>query len=264
MSRQKPIGIFDSGLGGLSIGRAIKAVLPKEDLLYFADLAFSPYGSQSDNVIVERSQYIVNFLIAQGCKAIVVACNTATVHSIDTLRAKSSIPIIGIEPGIKPAALDSKNGVIGVLATEQTLNSDSFKQLKSRYSKTVRIETQACPKFVALVENTEHNSEIAREITEQYIRPLLSAGCDKIILGCTHFSFLTSTIKEVVGDDVEIIDTTIPVVKQLCRILSHHKLRRETNVHRRDAFWTSGNSEKVQKPMSRLWGSEVCVSELHS
>jgi len=215
-------------------------------------------------VIEERSQYIVNFLVAQGCKAIVVACNTATLHSIDILRAKFSIPIIGIEPGIKPAALDSKNGVIGVLATEQTLNSHSFKRLKSRHSKTVRIETRACPEFVALVENIDHNSDTALEVAELYIRPLLSAGCDKIILGCTHFTFLTSTISKVVGDEADIIDTTIPVVKELKRILIHHKLRRETNVNRREVFWTSGKSEQVHKPMSQLWGSDIHVSQLHS
>jgi len=128
--KQKPIGVFDSGVGGLSICHAIRQTLPEEDLVYFADLEYSPYGNKTKEVIQRRSEYIVEFLINRGCKAIVVACNTATVNSIGRLRSKYSIPIVGVEPGVKTAAAQSKTRVIGVLATEQTLESDSFKSLK--------------------------------------------------------------------------------------------------------------------------------------
>lgn len=262
MSRQKPIGIFDSGLGGLSICRAINNILPKENLIYFADLAFSPYGTKSTKSIVERSEYIVNFLIEQDCKLIVVACNTATVNSISILRSKYSVPIIGIEPAIKPAALVSKSGVIGVLATEQTLQSDSFQQLTARYSNAVKIITKACPNFVCLVESLEHESETAIKTAEHYIRPLLSAGCDQIILGCTHFSFLSAAISSAVGNEAEIIDTAVPVATEVKRKLHHFNILSKSDVIGDTTFWTSGCSNKTANSMSKLWGKEIRVRPL--
>jgi glutamate racemase len=263
MEQQKPIGIFDSGVGGLSVGRAIRAALPKEDLMYFADLGFSPYGVKAPPIIKERSEYIVNFLINQGCKAVVVACNTATVNTISHLRSKFSIPIFGVEPGIKPAALHSKTGVIGVLATQQTLESGSFQQLKAIYSKMVTIETMACPEFVSLVENLNHNSEKATVVAEQYIRPLLSAGCDQIILGCTHFSFLVSTINKIVGGEATIIDTATPVAMEVSRRLGTLNLQYINGSQGKATFWTSGNSAHVMGPMSELWGCGITVSEVN-
>lgn len=149
-------------------------------------------------MIEKRSEYIVDFLYKRGCKAIVVACNTATVNSIDKLRKKFNIPIVGVEPGIKPAALQSNTGVIGVLATEQTINSSSFQALKNRFSHQVKIEVQACPKLVDLVENSNLNSEKSIKVVNDYILPLLSKGADHIVLGCTHYSFLTPVIEQVV------------------------------------------------------------------
>tara|TARA_R110001592_G_scaffold362770_1_gene678154 strand:+ start:3693 stop:4487 length:795 start_codon:yes stop_codon:yes gene_type:complete len=262
MERQKPIGIFDSGVGGLSIGHAIRTALPEEDLMYFADLGFSPYGVKATPIIRERSEYIVNFLINQGCKAVVVACNTATVNTISDLRSKFSIPIFGVEPGIKPAALQSKTGVIGVLATQQTLESDSFQQLKTTYSKMVTIETMACPEFVSLVENLNHNGDKATDVAEHYIRPLLSAGSDQIILGCTHFSFLISAINKVVGGEATIIDTATPVAMEVSRRLHALNLENLNSTQGKAAFWTSGNVANVIGPMSELWGSGINVSEI--
>jgi glutamate racemase len=261
MDKKKPIGVFDSGLGGLSICRAIQNILPEEQLMYFADLEFSPYGNKSIKMISERSEFIVKFLIDQGCKLIVIACNTATVNSISILRSKYSIPIIGVEPGIKPATLVSKNGVIGVLATEQTIKSDLFQQLKARYSNTVRIETKACPNFVDLVENLEHESEVAIEAAEHYVRPLLLAGCDQIILGCTHFSFLMPAIAKVVGNKADIIDTAVPVAMEVKRKLTHFNIRSDGNDNDNVTFWTSGCSIKTTESMHQLWGQGVSVSQ---
>jgi len=261
MQRKKPIGIFDSGVGGLSVGRSIRRTLTKEDLVYFADSGFSPYGIKSKNIIKERSEYIVSFLIDKGCKAIVVACNTATVNSIRDLRSKFSIPIIGVEPGIRPAALQSKTGAIGVLATEQTLESDSFMLLKSKYSKKVSIATVACPEFVSLVESLNHNTEQAIEVSEKYIRPLLSEGCDQIILGCTHFSFLRSSIDKVVRSKANIIDTAAPVATELHRRLHELDQLNPGNFTGKADFWTSGDPVKNMETMSVLWGHEINVSK---
>jgi len=262
MHKQRPIGVFDSGLGGLSVCRAIQNILPEEDIMYFADLEFSPYGNKSIKAISDRSESIVNFFIDQDCKLIVVACNTATVNSIGMLRLKHSIPIIGVEPGIKPAALVSKNRTIGVLATEQTLKSNSFQQLKARYSNAVRIETMACPNLVYLVEKLDHESEVAIETVERYIRPLLSAGCDQIILGCTHFSFLKSAIGKVIGNEAGIIDTAVAVSMEVKRKLDHFNIRSENDFNGSASFWTSGCSKRAAESMQKLWGQEVDVSHV--
>lgn len=260
MNSNRPIGIFDSGVGGLSIARAIRQLSPKENLTYFADLGFAPYGIKSTDLIQKRSERIVEFLVAQGCKAVVIACNTATVNSICDLRSKFTIPIIGVEPGVKPAALQSTSGVIGVLATQQTLESGSFRQLKAVYSERVQIQTKACPEFVSLVERLEHNTQQAVDVADQYIRPFLSAGCDQIVLGCTHFSFLRSSIEQVLGGDVKVIDTAAPVAVELSRRLELSEQVNQQGSAASAAFWTSGDSADVRVTTSALWGSEVSVT----
>lgn len=263
MKREKSIGVFDSGVGGLSIAKAIKLILPEENIVYFADVEFSPYGNKLKSTIKQRTENITKFLIEQNCKIIVVACNTATVNSISNLRSKFSLPIVGIEPAIKPAVLQSKTGVIGVLATEQTLESDSFKQLKAKYSKKIRIEGKACPKFVSLVENLAHNHGQAIEVAEQYIRPLLSLGCDQIVLGCTHFSFLKPAIKKVVGAEVNIIDTATPVAMQLKRQIHSLNLETLSSKHGAVEFWTSGDSIKLTESISEFWQQDINVLEVN-
>jgi glutamate racemase len=261
MQRQQPVGIFDSGIGGLSIAHAIRQILPEENFVYFADSGFSPYGTKSEAIIQERSEYIVNFLVKQGCKAIVVACNTATVNSISKLRTKFSVPFIGVEPAIKPAAQKTKTGTIGVLATEQTLRSESFKLLKAKYSKKVRIKTKACTDFISLVENLDHNSERAFKVAQQYIQPLIAQDCDQIILGCTHFSFLHSTIAKVVQDQAHIIDTAAPVAMELNRRLSQLNQQNVNNQTSTAKFWTSGVPSTVIGTMNTLWGQRVSLSK---
>lgn len=254
---QKPIGIFDSGLGGLSIARSIRDILPAEDIVYFADLKHSPYGCKSKEQVVERSECIADFLIKQNCKLVVVACNTATVNSIGILRSRWSIPFVGVEPGIKPAAFQSVNGVIGVLATEQTLRSTSYQKLKASYSDKVRIEERACPDFVSIVEGLDHENEVATVKAEQYIRPLLEAGCDQIILGCTHFSFLKPAINEVVGKNAVVIDTAIAVGSEVQRRLNHLGIRKDFECSGAVEFRTSGDLENISASICKLWGQEV-------
>lgn len=257
MQRQQPIGIFDSGVGGLSIGRVIREALPYEDLVYFADIEFSPYGVKCTEVINQRCEYIVKFLLKQGCKVIVIACNTATVSSIKYLRTQFAIPIIGVEPGIKPAALQSKTGIIGILATEKTLQSASYAQLTAKFSKQVTILSRACPKFVTLVESLQHNSDQAVTVAEQYINPLLAAGCDQIILGCTHFSFLRSAIEKVLGTEAAIIDTAIAVAQQLENRLYELNLLKLRKISGETRFFSSADNALAIDVMSKLWGDEM-------
>lgn len=258
MPHSQPIGIFDSGVGGLSIGLAVQSLLPLEQLIYVADLAYSPYGSKEESVITARSLYVANFLVSQGCKAIVVACNTATVNAIAHLRASLSVPIIGVEPAVKPAVLNSKRGIVGILATARTLESRSFQRLKQTYA-TAEIHSQACPRFVTLVENLAHqHTTQAIPIINEYIQPLLDMGCDQLVLGCTHFSFLKPLITQVVGDRAEVIDTAIPVAAELKRRLSSpHQLNSqymdENNAHSKVTFWTSGDPNKLEKSINTLW-----------
>ena len=262
MIKSKPIGVFDSGVGGLSICHAIREILPKENIQYFADIHFSPYGNKPRSLIDKRSGYIVDFLVRNGCKAVVVACNTATVNSIKLLRSKFSIPIVGVEPGVKPASLNSHNGIIGVLATAQTLSSDSFKLLKSRFSKHIRVEVQACPEFVELVEHLDHNSRKAVLVAQRYIDPLLSKGCDQIVLGCTHFSFLRKAIEKVSGDRAVVIDTAMPVAQELKRRLYDLNRHNESGSNGKMEFWTSGDSSIVEDRINTLWGKDSVVNEI--
>lgn len=260
MEKQKSIGIFDSGVGGLSIGLAIKKILPYENIDYFADFACSPYGNKSQSFINQRSENIVNFLIKQNCKIVVLACNTATVNSISNLRSKISVPLIGVEPAIKPAALNSKTGVIGVLATQQTIESTSFKLLKSQYENKVKILSKACPDFVTLVENLNHNRQQSYDVAEQYLRPLLNQECDQIVLGCTHFSFLSSVINQVAGNKVNIIDTAIPVAMQVKRILIDNNLENLGNDTVTRNFWASETSPIFAKAIEELWGENIRIN----
>ncbi len=264
MDKTHPIGIFDSGVGGLSICHAIRHTLPKEDIIYFADTGFSPYGNQPKHIIDTRSEYVVDYLINKGCKAIVIACNTATVHSVSQLRTKFSVPIIGVEPAIKPAAHKSQSGVIGVLATTQTLRSSSFEKLKNRFSDKVQIEVKSCSKFVDLVEALAHESEEAYQVAEKYITPLLSKGCDQIILGCTHFSFLNKAIERVVQGKAAILETATPVAAELERRLRKLNIQNDSKSTGNEQFVTSGSSSQMALKIGALWHENSVVHETQS
>lgn len=210
-----PIGIFDSGIGGLSVLRHIREHLPHEHLLYFADSQHAPYGAKSADFIIERSRALTEFLLAQGAKAIVVACNTATAAAIQTLRQEFTLPIIGMEPAVKPAAAATKTGVIGVLATTGTLKSAQFAALLANYGQHIQVVTQACVGLVECVERGDLDSASTRALVRQYVTPLLNAGADTIVLGCTHYPFVRSIIAEVAGPEVSLIDTGAAVARHL-------------------------------------------------
>jgi glutamate racemase len=220
-----PVGIFDSGLGGLSVLRAIRAQLPEEAAIYVADSQYAPYGERDDDFISDRTLAIGEWLIAQGAKALVVACNTATAQSIALARERLPIPVIGVEPGIKPAALQSKTHVAGVLATQVTLRSARFLALHERYAADCTFLCQPGHGLVEAIERCDLDSAGLRALLQSYLQPMLDAGADTLVLGCTHYPFLDATIRDLVGDRLALIDTSVAIARQLERVLEQHGLR---------------------------------------
>ena len=259
---ENPIGVFDSGVGGLSVLREIRRELPGEDLLYVADSGHAPYGDKSRQMIEARSVTIVDFLLSQNAKAIVVACNTATGAAIETLRARFSVPIVAMEPAVKPAAQSTKSGVIGVLATSGTLGSDNFARLHERFGAKVDILVQACPGLVELVEAGDLSSEKTRTLIEKYLMPLLEHQADTVVLGCTHYPFLAPLIREIAGTGVAIIDPAAAVARELRRRLSNTGLLSRDGGAGAERFWTSGKPDQAQKVLSQLWEMDIEVQSL--
>jgi glutamate racemase len=221
-----PIGIFDSGVGGLSVLRHIRAQLPHEHLLYFADSGFAPYGGKPEQVVAERSLAIAGFLIAQGAKALVVACNTATIAAIKLLREHyPDLPIVGVEPGLKPAAAATTSGTVGVLATERTLTGEKFLLLRDQISlaSNARFLLQPCHGLVDQIELGELDTEATNAMLARYIAPLLEQGADTLVLGCTHYPLVQASIESIIAKatprKVALIDTGEAVARQLARLL---------------------------------------------
>ena len=262
MNAANPIGVFDSGVGGLSVLHEIRSALPGEDLLYVADSAHAPYGDKSQQFIEDRSIAISEFLVSQNAKAIVVACNTATGAAIATLRSRFLVPIIAMEPAVKPAAANTKSGIIGVLATSRTLVSDNFVQLFARYGVDVEILGQACPGLVEQVEAGDLFGNKTRLLLEQYVLPLLARDADTIVLGCTHYPFLAPLIQEIAGSGVAVIDSAAAVARQLRRRLEVNNLLADTAKAGTECFWTSGELDKAKPLVSQLWKMDVKVCAL--
>ncbi|WP_242538694.1 glutamate racemase [Trinickia acidisoli] len=219
-----PIGIFDSGLGGLSVLRAIRAQLPHEALLYVADSLHAPYGMRDNEFISERTLAIGEWLASQGAKALVVACNTATAESIALARGRLAMPIIGVEPGIKPAASQSKSRVAGVLATQVTLRSERFRSLIERHAADCHFICQPGHGLVEAVERCEIDTPEVRALLAHYIEPMLAAGADTLVLGCTHYPFLDAAIRDIAGARLALIDTSVAIARQLERVLEANGL----------------------------------------
>ena len=213
------IGVFDSGVGGLSILDEALRQLPQHDYIYLADSANAPYGEKSSNWIAARSLSLCKHLSTQGCDAIVIACNTATAEAIAQIRAELNIPIIGVEPGIKPAAMQSQNGIVGVLATEATLKSDKFNALLGTLPDHFRFIQQAGAGLVPLIEAGKADSAQTLDLLSKHLEPILDAGSDTLVLGCTHYPFLKKSIRKLLGATITLIDTSDAVVRQLKRKL---------------------------------------------
>ena len=262
MNASSPIGIFDSGVGGLSVLREIRNTFASEDLLYVADSAFVPYGEKSPQFVEARSLAIAGFLVGREAKAIVVACNTATGAAIATLRSRFSVPIIGIEPAVKPAVGKTASGVVAVLATSGTLSSEKFARLLARFRGDADILIQPCPGLVEQVETGELQGEEARALTAKYTLPLLEQGADTIILGCTHYPFLAPLIREIAGPKVSIVDPNAAIAHELRRRLESLSLLSPDPRSGTEQFWTSGEPDDVKPVISQLWNADVKVRRL--
>ena len=213
------IGVFDSGVGGLSILDEALRQLPHHNFIYLADSANAPYGEKSSDWIAARSLTLCNYLASNGCDAIVVACNTATAEAIKQIRETLPIPIIGVEPGIKPAAMQSQNNIVGVLATEATLKSDKFNSLLNTLPSDCQFIKQAGAGLVPLIESGNADSEETLELLAKHLEPIQDAGADTLVLGCTHYPFLRKSIRKLLGESITLIDTSDAVVRQLKRQL---------------------------------------------
>lgn len=219
-----PIGIFDSGIGGTSIWREINKILPHESTIYLADSKNAPYGEKSKEQILQLSIKNVELLLKKGCKLIVVACNTATTNAIKELRASYSIPLIGIEPAIKPAALNSKTKTVGVLATKGTLTSALFNSTSEIHANGIKVLDQVGTGLVELIEKGEVHTPKTRELLQTYLEPMLSQGMDQLVLGCTHYPYLIPLIREILPNNIEIIDSGEGVAKHTKNVLQQFNL----------------------------------------
>jgi glutamate racemase len=262
MSSSRPIGIFDSGIGGLSVVSHIRACLPAEDLIYVADNAHLPYGDKSCEYVNQRAQLITTFLLRQGVKSVVVACNTATAAAIANLRSRFKFPIVGMEPGVKPGIARSHNGRVAILATEGTLGSAKFRDLLQRFSQQAEVSIQPCHGWVELVEGRHPAGSEPAEILRQQLTPLLREGVDTLVLGCTHYPFLREQIARITGDGVSIIDTGEAVARQLKRRLAAEDLLNPRQGPGGVQFWSSLPNPTIAEMIDRLWGDPGEISRL--
>ena len=257
-----PIGVFDSGAGGLSVLQAIHHLLPHENLIYVADSGYAPYGNKPQQAIIERSVAIAEFLVSRSAKALVVACNTATAAAIEELRNRYSIPVIGMEPGVKPALEHSKTGAVGVLATENTLSSQRFYALVERFKHLGKVIVQPCPGLVERIEAGEVDTAETRALLSGYLQPMREQHVDAIVLGCTHYPFLIPVLEDMTEHKVKIIETGTAVARQLQRRLLHED-HLNPDPHDGDVeFWTSGEVASVQRILQTFWKFELNVKAL--
>ncbi|WP_423379450.1 glutamate racemase [Burkholderia sp. LMG 32019] len=258
-----PIGIFDSGLGGLSVLRAVRAQLPDESFIYVADSHHAPYGPRDEAFITERTLAIGEWLAREGAKALVIACNTATARAIAAIREHLSMPLVGVEPGIKPAVAVSASGVAGVLATQSTLNSPRFQALLDRYGAGRRFICQPGHGLVEAIERGDTNSPALRALLDSYLQPMLDDGADTLVLGCTHYPFFTETIRDLVGDRLTIVDTSDAIARQLARILDERNLRAPAGTRAAPPrFCSTSDGRQLQVLASTLLGLAAPVESV--
>ena len=267
------IGIFDSGIGGLSVLREVRKLLPCEDYIYFSDNAYCPYGQKDTSLIIDRAQEISDFLVFKGADVIIVACNTATGAAISTLRAEYSSPndrvkmlskgrldhikFIGMEPAIKPAAQQTRSGVVGVLATAGTLAASKYRNTKESLKDSVTIVEHEGVGFVEQVESLDWTSENARKVVEASLRPLLDKGADCIVLGCTHYPFLSGMIQDIAGPEVKVIDSAPAIAKQLLRIIKEENIPYgpDGGGNAKVSLYASGGRETLEKTFAYIDGN---------
>lgn len=238
------IGVFDSGVGGLSVWEEIIALLPNVSTLYYADNANCPYGEKSQEEVIVLADMVTNFLLSKGSSMVVVACNTATAAAIDFLRAKYPIPFVGMEPAVKPAALNSTTGVIGVLATSGTFNGRLFQETSKRFASDVQMIIQPGYGLVELVESGDFSSDQVLDLLHHYIDPMIDAGADHLVLGCTHYPFLEKAIQQVTNGQIKVVNPSPAVAMQVERI--YKTLHNPPSVSPSYDFYASGSLSTLQ------------------
>jgi len=244
-----PIGIFDSGIGGITIFNSIKKLLPNEDIIYFSDNLNSPYGNKSIETIKKISFNNTQWLLDNGCKLIVVACNTATTNSISDLRNKFNIPFVGIEPAIKPAAMKTKTGKIGVLATKGTLSSDLFNTTSIDYASNIEILEKNGDGLVELIENGIFEGIEIENLLHKHLDFMINKKIDHLVLGCTHYPFLIKVLSELLPSSIKIIDSGEAVAKQTKSLLINNKIENKSN-QGKYSFYYNGDSASLNKVLN--------------
>ena len=243
---QNPIGIFDSGLGGLTIYNEIHKLLPHENIIYLADSKNAPYGGKPKDQIIEISVKNTEFLLKNNCKLIVVACNTASTNAVKYLREHYEVPIIRVQPAIKPAALNSKTKVVGMLATKGTLESELLFETAQRFASGVKVVERVGEGLVDLIENGKMESPEMTQLLKKYIEPMLDHNIDQLVLGCTHYPFLTQQIREITGEGVQIIDSGEAIARQTRVILGQEGLLNEDQKEGERVFYSNKNVQVLQ------------------
>ncbi len=262
MSTNFLIGVFDSGIGGLSVLKEIRKQLPDQDFIYIADSVFTPYGEKSEEEITQRCLQLVESLISRGAGIIVVACNTATAIAVNALRRKFSVPIVAMEPAVKPAVENSQKGKVGILATTMTLSSHRYAHLLERFASGTEVIEQACPGLVEQVENMQLDSEQTDSLLHRYLDPLVTQHVDAVVLGCTHYPFLRAQIENITGKDIVVIDTAIAVTRELQRKLEAvENTNKDAMLEHR--FFTTGSVINFQQQLDFYWPEKVTAASIN-
>ncbi len=247
-SKRAPVGFLDSGIGGASVAKAFNKLLPHEDIVYVADNASCPYGNKSPEEIIKLVEGNISYLLHYDCKMIVVACNTATAAAIDHVRAKwRDVPIVGMEPAVKPALLKTKTKVVGVLATQGTFNGRLYRETCARFSKDTTVLACVADEFVRLVEDWDIDGDETEAVVRRKVEPLLAAGADYIVLGCTHFPFLKPVIERVAAGRAKVIEPSVAVARQAKRILEERSLLNPKGEKAKVVFCQTNRNHQYKK-----------------
>lgn len=259
-----PIGIFDSGVGGVSVLQAIRRRLPHENLIYLADQAHVPYGQRGMEEVRAFSERITHYLLSQGAKIIVVACNTASAAALQYLRQQfREVPFVGMEPAVKPAAESTRSRVVGVLATPATFQGALYASVVERFANGVTVLQHTCPGLVAQIEAGDLETDKTRSILEDALYPMIDGGIDTVVLGCTHYPFVIPVIQDIVGANVRVIDPAPAIARQVERVMDRYGLRRTVTNEGRVSYLTTGNPSRLQHILKILIMENTDVKQVH-
>jgi glutamate racemase len=253
MQRTSPIGVFDSGIGGLSVLRAIRELLPGEAIIYFGDSAHLPYGEKSLEEVNRYTEEVVRFLLEKNCKLIVIACNTASAAALKNLRLKHpGVQFVGMEPAVKPAAEQTQSGVVGVIATTATFQGELFASVVERFAQNVKVLHQPCPGLVQQIEAGKLDDAETEQMLRGWLEPMMKQGIDTLVLGCTHYPFVTKTIKKIVGEKVRVIDPSPAIARRVKFLLEEMNLPNEQAGEGEVVYYTTGETVKFNEFLKQL------------